>query len=382
MADKSDIEWTDATAQVASGCDPISEGCKFCYSAHLAGTRLKHLPRTEGLTRRTADGRFVFNGTVRFHDDQVEKMLTWRAPKNLGRRPRVFVADRSDLFHDKITDAQRDKVFAAMALRPDVDWLLLTKRSGLMREYLDADDRDYAIGSALGDMLDGPWIWNEGKKFRPAIEALISASLGEPAKDGEYPVDLLPLPNVHVGVSTEDQQRANERIPDLLATPAAVRFISAEPLLSGIDLTNIKLPNGDVLNALTGEIHDRRSGCIVSETSGLDGAIVGGESGSGARLMHPDWPRALHDQCAAAGVPFFFKQWGAWGPVAVEADGTYEYDSEVRLVSPAGHSVDHADIDRCDFPDNSLLMERRGKARAGRLLDGVEHNGFPEVRRG
>jgi len=195
------------------------------------------------------------------------------------------------------------------------------------------------------------------------------------------------LPNVWLGVSAERQQEADERIPLLLATPAAVRFVSLEPLLGPIDLTRTAVAPciTDARyhvwnNALKGETmsdHPICRGDVPAKDAWLDWVIVGGESGPNARPMHPDWARSLHDQCEGAGVPFFFKQWGVWAPVDVNPDGSYEYIGEVRLVAPSGQSVARADIERSDLPNASHLMERVGKKNAGRLLDGEEYNGFP-----
>lgn len=361
MAARSSIEWCDATWQVASGCNPISDGCRHCYSARLAGTRLRHLPRTEGLTNCTADGRYVFNGTVRFHVDQLDWMLRWRGPKNLGRRPRVFVADRSDLFHDAISDEQIDQVFAVMALRPDVDFLLLTKRSQRMREYLTNEETHYrlmdrvcelTIEHTLGVVLIAG----------PQFEA--HAPAGPKVRLSEWPIR-----NVWLGVSTEDQQRGDWRIPDLLATPAAVRFVSAEPLLGAIDLT------GTVYNDHTGYSHqgflrDRAEPDDYRfHATKIDWVIVGGESGPDARPMHPDWVRGLRYQCAAAAVPFFFKQWGYYRAF----DFRTPLPSWQRRYAVGSRSFPIAKVDGVTF----IGFGKRG---AGRLLDGVEHNGMPEAR--
>jgi protein gp37 len=165
-----------------------------------------------------------------------------------------------------------------------------------------------------------------------------------------------PLPNVWLGTSAEDQQRADERIPLLLQTPAAVRFVSLEPLLGPIDLMSIEAP--ETRNV-------------------LDWVICGGESGPHARPMHPDWARSLRDQCAAAGVPFFFKQWGEWRPPGP----TSEYDTgghvpglpRALIISQDG-TVHHFGE---TAGDGAKSMLRVGKRAAGRLLDGKEHNAMP-----
>lgn len=153
--------------------------------------------------------------------------------------------------------------------------------------------------------------------------------------------DRWPLPNVWIGVSVEDQARADERIPLLLETPAAVRWVSAEPLLGRVDLRAMK-------------------------RDGLDWVVAGGESGPGARPMHPDWARSLRDQCVATGIPYFFKQWGEWVPAPEEMNYAEAAALACRLnreFEPwsSGHTV-----------------IRVGKRKAGRLLDGREWNEYPE----
>lgn len=175
-----------------------------------------------------------------------------------------------------------------------------------------------------------------------------------------------PLPNVWLGVSAEDQPRWEERVTELRRTPAVVRFVSAEPLLGAID------PGLDLVD---GRINP-------TGTPGIDWVIVVGESGPGARPMHPDWPRSLRDQCAAAGVPFFYKQWGEWAPHKPVPGGDLGGAVRaglVRIVHPTGQSdveVSIATGGRNTIP-GSRYMARVGKAVAGRLLDGVEHSEFP-----
>src|SRR3546814_855707 len=179
-------------------------------------------------------------------------------------------------------------------------------------------------------------------------------SVGYIDAPGDITMRQWPLPNVWLGVSVEDQKRADERIPYLLTTPAAVRLLSCEPLLGPVRIRDHWL------------IHHHPGDAAI------DWVIVGGESGPGARPMHPDWARSLRDQCAAAGVPFFFKQWGEWIPCHAEGElaGTFlsrRSDGSNRLAS---HDKQLRLMDGVEF-------RRVGKADAGRLLDGVEHNGMP-----
>jgi protein gp37 len=191
-----------------------------------------------------------------------------------------------------------------------------------------------------------------------------------------------PLPNVWLGVSAEDQLRAEEeRISFLLATPAAVRFVSAEPLLGPIKLQQLELTPLNWRNALTGRrmVSTGAAWTVDDALPGLDWVIVGGESGPGARPMHPDWARQIRDDCAAAGVPFFFKQWGEWAPGECGCDAVTRTEQTATwfderwsfgALTPRESSELHAD----DEPD----LYRFGKARAGRTLDGVTHDAMPE----
>jgi protein gp37 len=174
-----------------------------------------------------------------------------------------------------------------------------------------------------------------------------------------------PLPNCWLGVSTERQQEADERIPLLLQTPAAVRFISAEPLLGPIDLTDLHVGFATTWNALGGR----------GSKGGLDWVIVGGESGRQARAMHPDWARSLRDQCSAAGVRFFFKQWGEWAPSSPEA-ARGNPRSGWQCLAGHPHVANASEL----YPQaGAAFMEHKGKKAAGRHLDGVLHDAMPQA---
>jgi protein gp37 len=223
----------------------------------------------------------------------------FNSPLRKAKPTTYFVNSMSDLFHENVPDEWIDRVFAIMALTPQHTYQILTKRAARMRAYFDGiEHRALCIGSELGNMLDGQWIWNEGKKFRPEIDRLIALSHGL-MPDGESFADesFLPLKNVWLGVSCEDQTRADERIPDLLATPAAVRFISAEPLLAPIELFNWS--------------HRKEMSKWLGKSLPIDWIIVGGESGPGARPMDIGWARSIVKQCKAAGIACFVKQLGA-----------------------------------------------------------------------
>lgn len=249
MGDKSAIEWTDATWNPVVGCSVTSPGCKNCYAMKMAG-RLDAMgvEHYRGLTRKVK-GKAVWTGkTAEAPMHILKQPQHWKKPR------RIFVNSMGDLFHDGVPWHWLDAVFTVMEKCPQHTFQVLTKNPERMRDYV----RRFDV-----------------------------------------------LPNVWLGVSVEDQRRANERIPALLETPAAVRFVSCEPLLGPLDLRNIQPHERYELDALTGYDFDQGT---VGER--LDWVIVGGESGPGARPMDPDWAHLLRDQCQAAGVPFMFKQWG------------------------------------------------------------------------
>ena len=357
MADKTKIGWTDATWNIVTGCSMVSAGCTNCYAMGLAASRLQHHPSRAGLTRETG-GRPVWTGEVRFNEGWLDQPLRWRAPR------RIFVCAHADLFHEAVPDEWIDRVFAVMALCPQHTFQVLTKRPERMREYVSRLDiytleeteewraADYRV--TCDDDPNGSPAWHE--KTALLEEAI---HLARKTLDAGKP-----LPNVWIGTSIEDQATADARIPHLLQTPAAIRFVSAEPLLGEVDLT---LPQ-------FGEMHcaaNCSDGCRAMGDDEcpkhyglprLDLVIVGGESGPRARPMHPDWVRSLRDQCVEAGVAFHFKQWGEWAPGAgfacpdnLPTDGWHHFDPECSA-------------------------RRVGKKAAGRLLDGRTWDEMPGSR--
>lgn len=287
MSDNTKIEWADATVNAVNGCSVVSPGCTNCYAMRLAGTRLKHHPSRTGLTTDTKAGP-VWTGEVRLNQAQLLAPLKWRRPR------RIFWNAHGDLFHENVPDDWIDQVFAVAALTPQHQHLILTKRSVRMREYVT--DRDTPRN-----------VWDVASESDRILQSLAAhgAMWG-----GDAP---WPLRNVWLGVSAEDQKRADERIPDLLATPAAVRFLSAEPLLAGLDIRQY-LP-GEPFEALLSNFIDargvRRADMTGHPLEGLDWVIAGGESGPNARGSTAEVEanmRSLRDQCAAAGVAFFGKQ--------------------------------------------------------------------------
>lgn len=386
MAETS-IEWTERSWNPIVGCTIVSPGCTNCYAMGMA-ERFRHVYRgrkwagaaAEAMTRRV-NGKAVWTGQLTLAPDHL---LT--EPLRRRKPTTYFVNSMGDLFHEDTPEEWIDRVFAVMALsemlhlcpagpdgRSKHIFQVLTKRADRMRQYVgNLPNRDDIIADAADRIMGG-----------------------------EFPVELLvklkrlvrmPLPNVWLGVSAEDQKRADERVPELLATPAAIRFVSAEPLLGPIDFEDIDDGERDGVrlrfDALSGLAFDGEGaveGVFGNPDPKLDWIIVGGESGPGARPMHPDWPRQIRDQCAAAGTAFFFKQWGNWLPL-VDRD---KDDPDWRLDYSRRYSDDRPDIawlnvagGRGFHGDRFHIMGRGMKATAGRMLDGVEHNAMPEVRRG
>lgn len=335
MSDGTSIEWTDAslnplrvrhrqTGKIGWHCEHKSEGCRFCYA--------------EPINRRLGTGLDYKPG----HLADVEAFLdekTLLQPFKWKRPRKIFLGSMTDLFGDWVTDEQLDRIFAVMAICGHHTFQVLTKRPERMRAYVSAMNFQRLL-----DVLprDGSW----PRTFDEMSARLDPATTQEHRAIHRAELPMLPLPNVWLGVSCEDQATADERLAHLRQTPATIRFASFEPLLGPID-------------GLAEEL-------IVS-FSALDWAIVGGESGPHARPTHPDWARSLRDQCEAAGVAYFFKQWGEWAPFTGHP-------------IEQGAAMSRSGFETITFKADSVRVGRVGKKAAGRLLDGVEHSAFPQVR--
>lgn len=349
MADHTKIEWTDATWNPITGCTLVSEGCRHCYAARLAATRLRDHPSRKGLARINAAGEAKFTGEVRLNYHWMHQPLQWKRPRM------IFVCAHGDLFHESVPRDWVDMVFAVMAMAPQHIFQVLTKRPERARAYLTERALLGLDIAACKVQLYGPL-----KRDKPLRVPFAETGVGSEYRPW-------PLPNVWLGTSVEDQATANARIPYLVTTPAAVRWISAEPLLGPVDLNHVDFMADCPSDCEYGAV-DPSTGCFEcrrcedtgkTDEIGLDWVVAGGESGNQARPANPQWFRDLRDQCAKFDIPFLFKQWGEWVSVS-EVEGPGEH---------------HA------FPDGRTVR-RTGKSSAGRSLDGVEHNGFPEVRHG
>lgn len=257
------IEWTDETWNPVRGCSRVSAGCDNCYAMHTARRFDNQYGTYKGLTRIGSRG-VDWSGVVRLVPEKLDEPLRWRRPR------RVFVNSMSDLFHESLSDEDIDRVFAAMTCAQRHTFQILTKRPKRMLDYLS---RDHGPVNVLARILNAA-------RAMPKPRGWIA-----PESHG------WPYRNVWLGVSCENQKAADERIPLLLQTPAAVRFVSAEPLLEPIDFD--------------------QSVCRKSNgTNDLDWIIVGGESGPGARPCDILWVGSIVAQCRDAGVPCFVKQLG------------------------------------------------------------------------
>ena len=339
MADKSKIQWTDATWNPVTGCKIVSPGCANCYAMRLAGTRLKNHPSRAGLTTASKAGP-VWNGRVRFNDQWLMQPLRWERPRD------IFVVAHGDLFYERVPYEWIDKVFAVMALSQQHRFQVLTKRPERMRAYLQNKDHAGNVRDWLNDQ--GPTLGLTDQKIVAACHAVSSG----------------PLPNTWLGTSVEDIDRADQRREPLsaIAKMGWKTWVSYEPALGLVDWRGWEF---------------------------IKWMVSGGEDGD--RPSHPDWHRATRDWCAINGIPYHFKQWGAfreWSEPPYDQNPSHEVvigSEEDEACAAAARHPCWVAIDGRRFntqeaiPDGvpARLMERVGKMRACRLLDGREHNGRP-----
>jgi protein gp37 len=331
---KDGISWTDTTWGPIRGCSKVSAGCAHCYAESMAARFCGEGMPYHGLIR---NGHW--SGDVRFVADKLDQPLRWKRPR------RIFVNSMSDLFHESLANEQIAAVFGVMAACPQHTFQVLTKRAKRMAEWF-------------------AWLESHPYWSHPLQDALCEHPGPLPGLDADDEGATLarevggrnwPLPNVHIGVSCENQQTADERIPLLLQCPAAVRWVSAEPLLGQIEINGaLGLWNGKPSDGYCGgcRVHGDFNHSGICERRKLDWVVVGGESGPHARPMHPDWARSIRDQCKAAGTPFHFKQLG---------DVFQKSTTERRI----------------RLNDIPVREWRACKKRAGHLLDGHEYRMYP-----
>lgn len=341
---ESSIEWTDCTWNPVTGCTRASAGCDNCYAVTMT-KRLEAMGQ-EKYSGLVNIGKNHFNGVVKCHDDALLIPLKWKKPR------KVFVNSMSDLFHKDVPFEFIDKVFAVMALTPQHTYQVLTKRPERMAEYLNngmfepgstsvLDQIEEIVEQAGGD-VDRLYDAAHDRK------TLRVYAIGD---TGDYGCDIqMPLPNVWLGTSVENQAAADERIPHLLKCPAAVRFLSCEPLLGPVDLTRVDGNRSTcettcMVNSLTGNHTDMGRPC--AETGVVHWVIAGGESGPGHRPMDLTWVSSLKDQCESAGVPIFIKQLGG----TFYHSGYRNGDDDIHA-GPKGGDWEHH-----NFPDDLKIRE-------------------------
>lgn len=398
MADHTHIEWTDATWNPVRGCSRVSAGCQHCYAERVAARFSGAGQPYEGLIHPKTKG---WKGVVKLVPEALQIPWRWSRPR------RIFVNSMSDLFHPEVPFEYIAAVFYIMAHTTRHTYQVLTKRPERMLEFFRwALNRQPSWSDEAPEDWDNSWVQMDSDYGRscmgdtisevggqhPAVAALGWTPHREGASRGGYDNcgPGWPYFNIWLGVSVEDQAAANERIPLLLQTPASVRWVSAEPLLGPVDLTKVYgVPHNAPFNAVKnidgGSVRcvDHAPGYCLADCPGrwpsLDWVVAGGESGTGARPMHPDWARSLRDQCAAAGVPFLFKQWGEWqegsagtaATAAVLDDGRVLHDWTLPAMAAADREKR---VPTC----RPTVMARVGKKAAGRRLDGVLHDAYPE----
>ncbi len=352
MAENSKIEWCEHTFNPWEGCQKVGPGCDHCYAE----------ARNARFGGGTATNWGVGAPRRRTSAANWRKPLAWNAEAGrTGIRPRVFCASLADVFDNEVDPAWRVDLFELIRVTPNLDWLLLTKRIGNAGSMIDRD------GALAGN----------GTRYLPD--------------------------NVWLGATVVNQAEADRDIPKLLALKeshgARRVFLSMEPLLGAVNIEPWLDPEETCQGCDDGEGYGNRCNndsiprdeqcpwkravqivvehapydaggvpsSITSHLITLDWVIVGGESGPHARPMHPDWARSLRDQCAAAGVPFLFKQWGEWFPYGeIDADG--HQNSRTRGEDPRYWQP---------LEPGKGFMVRIGKQEAGRFLDGVQHDGVP-----
>jgi len=350
MSDGTKIEWSDATWNPITGCSVVSAGCKNCYAMKLAGTRLQHHSSRAGLTIDTSNGP-VWNGQVRFNEQWLNQPLEWKRPR------RIFVCAHGDLFHESVPNEWIDKVFAVMALAPWHTFQVLTKRPERMKAYLQPG-RAHPVGlEALAITFE-----HHSKHANSEI------GKGCKLTGNIAHLQVWPLPNVWIGVSVEHQEAADERIPLLLETPAAIRWISAEPLLGPVSF------RWAAWHDYNKPVHNHLDGM-----KGIDWVVAGGESGANARPMHPDWVRNIRDQCNESGVAFLFKQHGEWLATDFCSDEMASIPSR-RTVYVRHDGRFHDGSGGVDFFGGEEETAWVGKKAAGRILDGRTWDEYPEAR--
>lgn len=349
------IEYGQVAWNPVTGCSKVSEACINCWAERMS-------KRLAGRCGYSKDNPFK----VTMHPERLEEPLKWRKPRT------VLVSFMGDLFHEDVDVKTLATVFGIMAACPHHTFMVLTKRPADMARFFE-ELTTRANGKSMMEVFLGD---DTNWRCRHILRAAALRATGN-GRVATQDLEGWPIPNIWLGVTAENQARADERIPILLQIPAAKRFVSIEPMLGAVDLTKISLgPNGHGLtfyhNSLNGwstgynaETHKQKVS-RNDQFSRLDWVICGGETGPGARPMHPDWVRSLSDQCIAAVVPFWFKQWGEYCAPSQMPPETYRVWDY------------HHGSENC-WKDDDPSPWKVGKKKAGRLLDDQEWQQMPEV---
>lgn len=372
---KTKIEWTQESWNPIRGCVRVSPGCQNCYAERIAARFSKPGLAYEGLAEMTPQGP-RWTGKISFVEKAITEPLRRRTPTT------YFVNSMSDLFYDAVPLDWIVRIFAVMALSSQYEryggnkghtFQILTKRAKRMREILTSPDFHLRVAHEMNELAaespnlhhtKGPW----------------PSEMSDLVKKKEAHV--WPIPGVWIGISAENQETADERIPELLKCPAAVRWVSAEPLIGPLNLLGYMMEGEDpgrCSNCKGGHGFTRcpNYGSIAKTRSEYEGGpdvcedfkrknfslhwvVAGGESGPGARMISPEWARNLRDECQKAGVAYFFKQWGEW-----------------RL-DQVGDELVGSNKERF-YLGNGQMMQKVGKGKAGRILDGRVWDEFPKA---
>jgi protein gp37 len=347
MGKTTEISWCDSTFNPWIGCTKVSPACTNCYAETLMHRWGKDLWGKGQPRQRTSAANW-------------KQPLAWeKQAAATGIRRKVFCGSLCDWLDAEVPIEWLADLLDLIRQTPNLDWLLLTKRPELWGERICGATGYWGYEGQIGHCgATDAWAFGfDWLHFR-------------------FPA------NVWIGATVENQEMADKRIPELLKIPAVKHFVSIEPQLGAVNMRTvacIRAGGQTIIDALTGHMPNAFSGTKPSWTR-IDWVICGGESGPKARPMHPDWARSLRDQCKAAGVAYFFKQWGEWLPclgVLQEEPykNHYEQASDGKMLMVKGNRPEPARR----VLDEKVVAFRVGKARAGHLLDGVEHHEFPCV---
>jgi protein gp37 len=352
----SKIQWTNKTWNPTTGCNKVSQGCKNCYAEVMHKRQMAMNPHK--YTK-------PFSAGVEVHEDELIKPYKWKKPCM------IFVNSMSDLFHEDVPFEFIVKVYAIMKACPQHTFQVLTKRIERALEFYK-------------------WVQGNIDQLKIALPILGFVMKNEGA--------FFPPSNVWIGTSCEDQTTYNQRVPILLQIPAAIRFLSCEPLLGPIDLRFDS-------NCMDYNHADFGHGRACIDTHKIHWVIAGGESGHKARPVHPDWIRSLRNQCDSkkgANIPFFFKQWGEYLPfeetgqppfyrdcaTGEEHDGhlmnmiNYDHYSEAGKFKGFRWYPPMDAIDRClENDSNDCSWLKMGKSKSGNMLDGKQYLEFPTTKK-